>query len=335
MLNRIWMGCVILMTATTSSLMAQAPSVSPQQYVASANGMYGNRTPSPLPQGQSVQGLIDIAQLPSTGSTSSPGFVARQTAASRFPADQSGVAAGSVATMRMNTTSYRQNFNSVSNQPTVGLASNGEATYPYPASFRPGTIRNIGSQIQSGPSASIASRLGGVGVQTGNLDRRGLNFGAVTTANQAIGVGSTISTPAATGTFNQLPMNSGGYSTAFQRASYSSKAQIPAATNRVYRTAQQDCNCAPGSSAAFQAPSLNQSLPGLDIQIPGQPTQSFAAPATGFNDVGGASYGGNFYSPLVSRPMPPGTYLGQGVIGQPTAYVDGQPFRNLLRYVFP
>ena len=28
-------------------------------------------------------------------------------------------------------------------------------------------------------------------------------------------------------------------------------------------------------------------------------------------------------------------YLGRGIIGQPTAYVDGQPFRNFLRYIFP
>jgi hypothetical protein len=41
------------------------------------------------------------------------------------------------------------------------------------------------------------------------------------------------------------------------------------------------------------------------------------------------------YRPLVRlRNMPPGTYLGQGVLGQPKAYVDGQPVRNLLRYVF-
>ena len=28
-------------------------------------------------------------------------------------------------------------------------------------------------------------------------------------------------------------------------------------------------------------------------------------------------------------------YLGRGIIGQPTAYVDGQPVRNFLRYLFP
>lgn len=42
------------------------------------------------------------------------------------------------------------------------------------------------------------------------------------------------------------------------------------------------------------------------------------------------------YSPLISlRNLPPGTYLGQGVVGQPKAYVDGEPVRNLLRYILP
>jgi len=27
--------------------------------------------------------------------------------------------------------------------------------------------------------------------------------------------------------------------------------------------------------------------------------------------------------------------LGRGIIGQPVAYVPGQPFRNFLRYIFP
>ena len=35
------------------------------------------------------------------------------------------------------------------------------------------------------------------------------------------------------------------------------------------------------------------------------------------------------------RSMPYGTYLGQGIIGQPVAYVDGEPVRNFLRYIFP
>ena len=56
---------------------------------------------------------------------------------------------------------------------------------------------------------------------------------------------------------------------------------------------------------------------------------------TPFNSILAGS-GRSAYTPLVQfRNMPPGVYLGQGVIGQPTAYVDGQPIRNLLRYVSP
>lgn len=33
--------------------------------------------------------------------------------------------------------------------------------------------------------------------------------------------------------------------------------------------------------------------------------------------------------------MPPGSYMGQGIVGQPKAYVDGQPMRNLFRYLTP
>lgn len=42
------------------------------------------------------------------------------------------------------------------------------------------------------------------------------------------------------------------------------------------------------------------------------------------------------YQPVVQfQNLPPGTYLGQGWVGQPKAYVDGQPVRNLFRYIFP
>ncbi len=49
----------------------------------------------------------------------------------------------------------------------------------------------------------------------------------------------------------------------------------------------------------------------------------------------GSGSSNSLTSLLPFRNMPPSAYLGQGLIGQPTAYVDGQPFRNLLRYVAP
>jgi len=137
------------------------------------------------------------------------------------------------------------------------------------------------------------------------------------------------------------------------------------------RTAQT-CYCQPGYSpaggtnrttVAYQAPVPNSPVgsglaaPPLNIQVPGQQNSSQPAlPQNGQpnfqsnyqypavapqNGAQGANWwtpfvkGTGNYPPLVRQNMPVGTYLGQGSIGQPTAYVDGQPIRNLLRYVFP
>ncbi len=105
------------------------------------------------------------------------------------------------------------------------------------------------------------------------------------------------------------------------------------------------------SPAAFQAPALNQGngmdVPPLNIQIPGQPGfNQPVLPANGqvccqpnYQVQPGAlavPCAPRAYVPLLKlQNMPAGTYLGQGIIGQPTAYVDGQPVRNLLRYISP
>lgn len=40
------------------------------------------------------------------------------------------------------------------------------------------------------------------------------------------------------------------------------------------------------------------------------------------------------YTPVVRlQNMPPNVYAGQGIIGSPKLYVDGQPIRNLMRYL--
>ncbi|MCE2785454.1 MAG: hypothetical protein LW699_11280, partial [Pirellula sp.] len=41
------------------------------------------------------------------------------------------------------------------------------------------------------------------------------------------------------------------------------------------------------------------------------------------------------YVPLVGFGQGSNAQLGRGLYGQPTAYVDGQPVRNFLRYIFP
>lgn len=82
-----------------------------------------------------------------------------------------------------------------------------------------------------------------------------------------------------------------------------------------------------GSATATLPPpaaSLPPQLPGAgpSIQYP-----QVIPPAT--------TTGNGRYQPLLPlRNMPPGTWLGQGMFGQPKAYVDGQPVRNLFRYMF-
>lgn len=39
------------------------------------------------------------------------------------------------------------------------------------------------------------------------------------------------------------------------------------------------------------------------------------------------------WRPLIPRSLPAGTYIGQGWLGQPKAYVSSQPFRNFIRYM--
>ncbi|MEM9411400.1 MAG: hypothetical protein AAGA30_09820 [Planctomycetota bacterium] len=99
---------------------------------------------------------------------------------------------------------------------------------------------------------------------------------------------------------------------------------------------------------AFQAPALQFQQPAVANQVPalGVPTNN--APFTtgvGTNPVYNPQQssfltpfvtGSGVYQPIIRLAnVRPGTYLGQGIIGQPTAYVDGQPIRNLLRYISP
>ena len=126
----------------------------------------------------------------------------------------------------------------------------------------------------------------------------------------------------------------------------------------------QDCNCNPqtfGAGRAIvpaaQTPSLQVQPPALTIQDPTQVGTGFQQPVAQpvyqqpylnaatqprFGFQNNSSWwnpivtGSGVYQPIVRLAnIRPGTYLGQGIIGQPTAYVDGQPVRNLLRYIFP
>ena len=117
-----------------------------------------------------------------------------------------------------------------------------------------------------------------------------------------------------------------------------------------------NCNCNPQTFSAGRVavPPGTQvtalQAPSLTIQDPSQAAAAFQQPATAqpafqqpslaFQNTGSwwdpIVTGSGVYQPIVRMAnVKPGTYLGQGIVGQPTAYVDGQPVRNLLRYIFP
>ncbi len=138
---------------------------------------------------------------------------------------------------------------------------------------------------------------------------------------------------------------------------------VPALNTNVTRVAQNCCGngqsccctCQP-QTQPFQAfPGGGQAAPvrNTGYQVPQsqgyQWQPNIGVPQLGGNTGGGFGSGlrswlngstsgassNGLASMLPFRNMPPGAYLGQGIIGQPTAYVDGQPLRNLLRYVAP
>ena len=72
------------------------------------------------------------------------------------------------------------------------------------------------------------------------------------------------------------------------------------------------------------------------------PTPGYGYAGYGQQQRSPYGYGTNPYGygqpwrPLIPlRQIPPGVYVGQGIIGQPVAFVNGEPVRNFLRYIFP
>ena len=144
-----------------------------------------------------------------------------------------------------------------------------------------------------------------------------------------------------------------------QNCCVAAPAQTPVTPTPVFRpqTVNQAANQVPTLQVpAFQSPTLSPSVPstyggflgqnGSVYQVQPQGGYQFQ-PGLGvpqFNSTG-ATGGGNWfsnaitgtgaYTPLLPIVSAQGARLGQGIIGQPTAYIDGQPVRNLLRYIFP
>lgn len=57
------------------------------------------------------------------------------------------------------------------------------------------------------------------------------------------------------------------------------------------------------------------------------------SPGVGSQNQGYFQGGGGLQPLIPIRNLPPSTYMGQGLFGQPKAFVDGQPIRNLFRFL--
>lgn len=108
----------------------------------------------------------------------------------------------------------------------------------------------------------------------------------------------------------------------------------------------QPIQCQPVQGATYTTaqtvlmPQANQC-----VVAPQQPVQLQAVPAAAAPQLGqtvipaqvAAAYPTTRQriGPLIPlrREIPEGTFIGQGILGQPTAFVDGQPVRNFIRYL--
>ena len=109
---------------------------------------------------------------------------------------------------------------------------------------------------------------------------------------------------------------------------------VPTRWDRSIRTGNNCSNCGPGAGYVpygFQgAGQTGQAFyPGQ--QPPVAPTFPPAASTNGYFQSPGRST----YTPLFQlQSFPTNAYAGQGIIGSPKLYVDGQPIRNLMRYLW-
>ena len=99
---------------------------------------------------------------------------------------------------------------------------------------------------------------------------------------------------------------------------------------------QANCCCTPQPTAAANNFNAFQFQQGIGTPQLNHNNRPFCSLFSGLGSGGRFGTATGSINPMIQfRNNPPGTYLGQGLIGQPTAYVDGQPFRNLFRYVTP
>lgn len=189
-------------------------------------------------------------------------------------------------------------LNSNNNASTASTLSNTSGRYPYPATYSPRVAYN--------PNLAAANqqRINTARAQFPN----NCNCGPTTAVN---GLGLT-----AAPVYNPLP------GTQVNRANFQTSGAFVGPNNQ---------------PVLSQPPSLQFDVPGQQPSQFGQVgVPQFGNPNANWTRSPWLSGTQGAYQPLVRVfNMPQGTFIGQGIVGSPEAYVNGQPILNFFRYVLP
>jgi hypothetical protein len=85
-----------------------------------------------------------------------------------------------------------------------------------------------------------------------------------------------------------------------------------------------DCDCKATQQTAYQPAAAVDAAPSLNV---GVDSARYAI------DNGNASTTIGAFEPTKFQNLPPGTYMGKSLFGKPKAYVDGEPVRNIFRFM--
>lgn len=326
-------------TGFVSQAQAQSRPITGDEYLQSVSVQAKQRSQQ-APTKAGVQTVVDIAALPTLRQAATPvtaGFAPRNTG-NNFNA--------SPAVPVTHTTRF---------QTATPAVANPNAKYPYPAQAPPRVApagQPNSNVVGSGTFVNSARPFNGTAPVNSN-PVSGTNAILGTSTGYGVNATSVVvpSNSAPTSIYGSPRVSPTGYpNPATAPSSYTAPKYAPS----VY--APTNYPGAVASPASVSSPNL--AVPGQNVyQTPVVGYAPANSSSTGIASQpslqGGYPVGTNVLSPTQIAPqpiyapaaqptspgqlqnLPPGNYQGTGLSGRPATYVDGQPVRNLFRYIFP
>jgi hypothetical protein len=330
---------LLVATGIVSQAQAQSRPITGDEYLRSVSVQAKERSRQG-PTAAGVQTVVDIAALPplrQTATTVTAGFT---------PSNANSIPNAASTLSPVHTARF---------QTATPSAANSSTNYPYPAQTPP----------RIAPAIQANSGFGGSGTFVNSPAL--FNGTAPLNSNPLSGTNAAYETRASYGTNATTvvaPTNSAATSSYSVPHSIPTGYANPIAAPSSYTAPKYGPTVYPQTnypSTVYAPTSVSSSnVSGLGQNVYRTPTVGFA-PANSANTgianqnptPGGYPVGTNFLSPTQVAPqpiyppaaqattpvqlqnLPPGTYQGTGLDGRSATFVDGQPVRNLFRYIFP